>query len=164
HHCLDVGSGAFTHELLQSHLRADVAFFSAFQLPFGILYVRVEQMDEFRDAPGPEPAEAILHGHLQNFKHRLGEAAACGRRIANPLQILKQIAGGVAGVFGSSTFTKQVYLDSLKTSYDLFNNSRREDLVSLESDIEEPEKSPILSKKSAFIKNHHVMQFFCDTM
>jgi len=42
--------------------------------------------------------------------------------------------------------------------------ARREGLVSLESDIEEPEKSPILSKNSAFIKNHHVMQFFCDTM
>ncbi len=84
--------------------------------------------------------------------------------IANPLHILKQIAGGVAGVFGSSKFTKQVYLDSLKTIYDLFNKARREGLVSLESDIEEPEKSPILSKNSAFIKNHHVMQFFCDTM
>src|SRR6266550_3659393 len=27
HHCLDVGSGALTHELIQSHLRENVAFF-----------------------------------------------------------------------------------------------------------------------------------------
>src|SRR5438552_18581047 len=46
----------------------------------------------------------------------------------------------------------------------LFNKVRLEGLVTLESYIEQPEKSPILSKKSAFIKNHHVMQFFCDTM
>ncbi|HEV2729566.1 MAG TPA: MotA/TolQ/ExbB proton channel family protein, partial [Terriglobales bacterium] len=84
--------------------------------------------------------------------------------IANPLHILKQIAGGVGGVFGSSKFSKQVYLDSLKTIYDLFNKARREGLVSLESDVEEPEKSPILSKNPAFIKNHHVLQFFCDTI
>src|SRR5437660_1163965 len=101
-----------------------------------------------------QPAELLI----------IGGAAAGTVLIANPLHILKQIAGGVAGVFGSSKFTKQVYLDSLKTIYDLFNKARREGLVSLESDIEEPEKSPILSKNSAFIKNHHVMQFFCDTM
>src|SRR3989475_9570784 len=94
----------------------------------------------------------------------MGGAAAGTVLIANPPHILKQIAGGVAGVFGSSKFPKQVYLDSLKTIYDLFKKARREGLVSLESDIEEPEKSPILSKNSAFIKNHHVMQFFCDTM
>src|SRR6266849_724588 len=101
-----------------------------------------------------QPAELLI----------IGGAAAGTVLIANPLHILKQIAGGVAGVFGSSTFPKQVYLDSLKTIYDLFNKARREGLVSLESDIEEPEKSPILSKNSAFIKNHLVMQFFCDTM
>src|SRR5881227_4390184 len=101
-----------------------------------------------------QPAELLI----------IGGAAAGTVLIANPLHILKQIAGGVAGVFGSSKFTKQVYLDSLKTIYDLFNKARREGLVSLESDIEEREKSPILSKNSAFIKNHHVMQFFCDTI
>src|SRR5207244_3554874 len=91
-------------------------------------------------------------------------AAAGTVLIANPLHILKQIAAGLAGVFGGSKFSKQFYLESLKTIYDLFNKARREGLVSLESDIEEPEKSPILSKNPAFIKNHHIMDFFCDTM
>jgi chemotaxis protein MotA len=34
----------------------------------------------------------------------------------------------------------------------------------LESDIEEPDKSPILSKYPAFLKDHHVRDFVCDTM
>src|SRR5207248_10916797 len=101
-----------------------------------------------------QPAELLI----------IGGAAAGTVLIANPLHILKQIAGGVGGVLGSSKFTKQVYLDSLKTIYDLFNKARREGLVSLESDVEEPEKSPILSKNPAFIKNHHVLQFFCDSI
>ena len=79
HHCLDVGSGALTHELIQSHLRENVAFFSEFQLPFGILYVRVDQMDEFRAAHGREAAEAILHVIVQNMKHTLGAAGFIGR-------------------------------------------------------------------------------------
>ena len=101
-----------------------------------------------------QPAELLI----------IGGAAAGTVLIANPLHILKQIAAGLAGVFGGSKFSKQFYLESLKTIYDLFNKARREGLVSLESDIEEPEKSPILSKNPAFIKNHHIMDFFCDTM
>src|SRR6266581_1426112 len=101
-----------------------------------------------------QPAELLI----------IGGAAAGTVLIANPLHILKQIAAGLAGVFGSSKFSKQFYLESLKTIYDLFIKARREGLVSLESDIEEPEKSPILSKNPAFIKNHHIMDFFCDTM
>src|SRR3989442_15532374 len=101
-----------------------------------------------------QPAELLI----------IGGAAVGTVLIAIPLNILKQIAAGLAGVFGGSKFSKQFYLESLKTIYDLFNKARREGLVFLESDIEEPEKSPILSKNSAFIKNHHVMQFFCDTM
>src|SRR5438309_10656661 len=101
-----------------------------------------------------QPAELLI----------IGGAAAGTVLIANPLHILKQIAAGLAGVFGGSKFSKQFYLESLKTIYDLFNKARREGLVSLESDIEEPENSPILSKNPAFIKNHHIMDFFCDTM
>src|SRR5213594_2164355 len=101
-----------------------------------------------------QPAELLI----------IGGAAAGTVLIANPLHILKQIAAGLAGVFGGSKFSKQFYLESLKTIYDLFNKARREGLVSLESDIEEPEKSPILSKNPAFIKNHHIMDFFCDTL
>jgi len=101
-----------------------------------------------------QPAELLI----------IGGAAAGTVLIANPLHILKQIAAGIAGVFGGSKFSKQFYLESLKTIYELFNKARREGVVSLESDIEEPEKSPILSKNPAFIKNHHIMDFFCDSM
>jgi chemotaxis protein MotA len=91
-------------------------------------------------------------------------AAAGTVLVANPLHILKAIAGGIGGVFGSSPFTKAYYLESLKMMYDLLNKARKEGLVALESDIEEPSKSPILSKYPAFLKNHHVRDFVCDTM
>jgi chemotaxis protein MotA len=48
--------------------------------------------------------------------------------------------------------------------YDLLNKARKEGLVALESDIEEPDKSPILSKYAAFLKDHHVRDFVCDTL
>ena len=63
-----------------------------------------------------------------------------------------------------SKFTKQRYLETLKMMYDLFNKARREGLMALESDVEEPDKSPIFSKNPFFLKDHHVRDFVCDTM
>ena len=101
-----------------------------------------------------QPAELVV----------IGGAAIGTVLIANPLHILKQIVGGVVGVFGGSKFTKQRYLDSLKMMYELLNKARREGLMALEGDVEDPAKSPILSKYPAFLKDHHVRDYFCDTM
>ena len=101
-----------------------------------------------------QPAELLI----------IGGAAAGTVLVANPLHILKNIIGGLVGVFAGSKFTKQRYLDTLKMTYDLLNKARREGLIALESDVEAPDKSPILSKYPAFIKDHHIRDFFCDTM
>src|ERR1700758_2358022 len=84
--------------------------------------------------------------------------------VANPLHILKKIAQGFGGVLGGSKFTKQRYLSALKMMYDLLNKARKEGLVSLEADVEEPEKSPLFSKYPEFLKDHHVRDFVCHTM
>ena len=101
-----------------------------------------------------QPAELLI----------IGGAAVGTVLIANPVHILKQIAGGIGGVFGGSKFTKRRYLDTLKTVYDLLNKARREGLMSLESDVEQPSKSPVLSKNPGFIADHHIRDFFCDSM
>ena len=101
-----------------------------------------------------QPAELLI----------IGGAAAGTVLIANPLHILKQIAAGIVGVFGGSKFTKQRYLETLKMSYDLLNKARREGLMSLENDVETPDKSPAFSKYPHFLKDHHIRDYFCDTM
>jgi chemotaxis protein MotA len=94
----------------------------------------------------------------------IGGAAVGTVLIANPLHILKKIAGGIGGVFGGSKFTKQAYLDSLKMMYDLLNKARKDGLMSLEGDVEEPDKSAILSKGPKVFKDHHVRDFVCDSL
>src|SRR6202166_5024153 len=92
-----------------------------------------------------QPAELVV----------IGGASIGTVLIANPLHILKQIAAGLAGVFGGSKFTKQRYLDSLKLMYELLNKARREGLMALETDVEDPPKSPLLSNNPPFSTNHH---------
>jgi chemotaxis protein MotA len=94
----------------------------------------------------------------------IGGAAIGTVLVANPLHILKQLAGGIGGVFGGSKYNKQAYLDSLKTLYDLLNKARKDGLMALENDVEEPEKSPLLSKAPKVLKNHHAMDFVCDSL
>jgi chemotaxis protein MotA len=94
----------------------------------------------------------------------IGGAAIGTVLIANPLHILKQVASGIGAVFGGSKYTKQAYIDSLKMLYDLLNKARKDGLMALETDIEEPDKSPLLSKGPAPFKNHHVRDFVCDSL
>ena len=101
-----------------------------------------------------QPAELVI----------IGGAAIGTVLVANPLHILKKIAAGFGGVFGGSKFNKQRYLDTLKMMYGLLNKARKDGLVALEADIEDPSKSPILSKYPAFTKDHHIRDFVCDTM
>jgi chemotaxis protein MotA len=101
-----------------------------------------------------QPAELVI----------IGGAAVGTVLIANPLHIIKQIAGGIGGVFGGSKFGKQIYIDALKMMYELLNKARKDGLMSLEADVEEPSKSAILSKNTNFVNNHHVCDFVCDSL
>jgi chemotaxis protein MotA len=84
--------------------------------------------------------------------------------IANPLHILTKIGKGIGGAFGSSAFTKQKYLESLKMMYELFTRARKDGLMSLEADSDAPDKSQIFSKYPKFLKDHHALHFVCDSL
>jgi len=101
-----------------------------------------------------QPAELVI----------IGGAAVGTVLIANPLHILKKIAAGISGVFVGSKFGKQTYIDALKMMYDLLNKARKDGLMALENDVEEPQKSPVFSKNTAFVKNQHVCAFVCDSL
>src|SRR5205814_303321 len=83
-----------------------------------------------------QPAELII----------IGGAAVGTVLISNPLHIIKKIIGGIGGVFGGSKFGKQAYIDTLKMMYELLNKARKDGLMALEADVEEPSKSAVFAK------------------
>lgn len=101
-----------------------------------------------------QPAELVI----------IGGAAIGTVLIANPLHILKQILQGVVGVFTGSKFTSKRYLETLKMLYDLFSRGRRDGLSALEADVEEPEKSKVLSAYPGLVQDPHIRDFICDTV
>ena len=94
----------------------------------------------------------------------IGGAAVGTVLIANPLYVLKNIAGSILAVFRGSPFTKARYLSSLQMMFELLTKARKEGLVGIEKDIESPRESPIFSKYSDFMKDHHLSAFVCDTV
>jgi chemotaxis protein MotA len=60
--------------------------------------------------------------------------------------------------------SKKIYLDTLKMMFQLFLKARKEGMVGIESDVEDPEKSPLFSKYPSFLKDHHSRDFVCDTL
>ena len=101
-----------------------------------------------------QPAELII----------IGGAALGTLLIANPVHIIKAMAGGVLGVLKPSPFGKARYIDTLKMMFEFLNKIRKEGLLSVENDVEKPHESAIFKKYPDFLKDHHVMDFVCDTL
>ena len=109
------------------------------------------------------------HGHLAVLVQPaelliIGGAGGGTLLIANPLRILKKIAAGAAGIFGSSKFGRDRYLSTLKMMYELLQKARRGGMLTIEADVEKPAESPVFQQFPDFLANHHVRDFVCDTL
>ena len=101
-----------------------------------------------------QPSEFVIIG-----------GAALGTLIsANPIHVLKRIVAGLMQVLKGAKYSRRHYVDSLKMMFNLYNKARKEGLAGIESDIEDPQKSPLFQKYPHFLKDHHARDFVCDTM
>ena len=101
-----------------------------------------------------QPAEVLI----------IAGAGAGTLLVANPVHILKGIAGGVAGVLKGSKLGKARYLDTLRMLYQFLNKVRKEGLLSVENDVEKPEASPLFKNYPEFLGDHAARDFVCDTL
>ena len=62
----------------------------------------------------------------------------------------------------SSRFTHAFYLEVLKLLYEILNKSRREGMMAIEADVEDPNASPIFSKYPGILKDAQMTAFICD--
>lgn len=83
---------------------------------------------------------------------------------ANPISLLKKIFGSFKLMISGPGINKTNYLELMKMLYELFQYAKREGLIALEPHVESPESSSIISKYPSFLKNHHAVEFLCDTL
>lgn len=94
----------------------------------------------------------------------IGGAAIGSMLIANPLSLTMGVFKGIIGTLKGSPINKNSYLELLQLLYEIFQFAKREGLIALEPHIETPESSSIFSKYPSFLKNHHAVDFMCDTL
>jgi chemotaxis protein MotA len=82
--------------------------------------------------------------------------------ISAPPKVTASVVKNIFGVFSSKSQGKGHYLDLLSLLYRLFSKIRKDGLISVEADIETPQKSALFKKSPGVLRDHHVLAFICD--
>jgi len=93
----------------------------------------------------------------------IGGAALGALLISAPASLFKKIIEKMIATLKGSAVSKQTYLDLLKLMFDIFQLSRKEGLIAIETHIENPDKSAFFTKYPQILNNRHLLQFMCDT-
>lgn len=106
-----------------------------------------------------------LHMVWQPFEFMIiGGAAVGGFIIANPMGTIKAaVRMAIRGLTSKGPAQKD-YVELLQLMFQLFQIFRKDGPQAVEKHIEEPNSSEIFKAYPKFLKNHHAVDFLCDTM
>ncbi|MCQ4294144.1 flagellar motor stator protein MotA [Pseudomonas stutzeri] len=91
----------------------------------------------------------------------IGGAALGGFLQANPGSTTMLVFKKSLKMF-STRFTHAYYLEVLSLLYSILNKSRREGMMAIEADLEDPAASPLFSKYPGFLQDERMTAFTCD--
>lgn len=89
--------------------------------------------------------------------------AALGAFLANnQMKVVKASIKGLGQCFKGSKFSKARYMELLALLYDILQKARKEGLMAIEKDVEDPHSSPVFQKYPTVSADHHVTEFITD--
>ncbi len=80
----------------------------------------------------------------------------------NQMKVVKATMKGLGSCFKGSKYTKARYMELLALLFDILQKARKEGLMAIEKDVEEPEQSEIFKKYATVGSDHHVVEFITD--
>jgi chemotaxis protein MotA len=92
----------------------------------------------------------------------IGGATLGAFLVNNQMPVIKATLGGVGNCFKGSKYTKARYMELLALLYDILSKARKEGLMSIEKDVEDPHNSPLFKKYPGVGGDHHVTEFVTD--
>lgn len=101
-----------------------------------------------------QPAELVI----------LGGAAVGSLVITCPPKLLFKIFKSFPTVLKGSGVTKKSHIALMNLLYTIFTKTRKDGILAIESDIENPHKSALFKGYPDILKNHHVVDFICDNL
>lgn len=80
----------------------------------------------------------------------------------NQMKVVKATVKGLAECFKGSKYTKARYMELMALMFDILQKARKEGLMAIEKDVEEPHESELFKKYPAVGSDHHVVEFITD--
>lgn len=110
---------------------------------------------------------ALSGGHLAALYQPLellmiGGAAVGAFVLGNTGKALKATFKALRKIAQGSRYTKILYMDLMALLYDLLAKVRKEGLMSIEADIENPAESPIFAHYPNVLADHEAIEFMTD--
>jgi chemotaxis protein MotA len=110
---------------------------------------------------------ALAGGHMAALLQpiellMIGGAAGGSFLVGNNGKAIRATLKTLPSLLKGSKYTKALYMDLMTLLFELLSKVRKEGLMSIEGDIEEPKDSPIFSKYPAILADHHVIEFMTD--
>lgn len=110
---------------------------------------------------------ALAGGHLAVLFQPLellmiGGGAGGAFLVGNNGKAIKATLKALPSIFKGSKYNRALYMDMMALLYELLTKIRKEGLMSVESDVEAPESSPLFSKYPSIMADHHIIEFLTD--
>ena len=110
---------------------------------------------------------ALAGGHLAALWHPIeliiiGGGAIGAFIVSNNSKALKATMKALPTLFKGSKYNQALYMDVLSLLYELLTKIRKEGLMSVEADVENPESSPLFTKYPTVLADHHLIEFLTD--
>lgn len=110
---------------------------------------------------------ALAGGHLASLWQpvellMIGGGAIGAFIVGNSNKAIKATMKALPTVFKGSKYNKALYMELMTLLYEILGKIRKEGLMSIEADVEEPGNSPIFTKYPGILSDHHITEFLTD--
>lgn len=82
--------------------------------------------------------------------------------VGNSMGAIKATIKDMPTIFKGPKYSKDTYMELMALLYELLTKVRKEGLMSIEGDVENPSDSPVFSKYPKIVSDHHVVEFITD--
>ena len=110
---------------------------------------------------------ALAGGHIASLWQpvellMIGGGAIGAFVVGNSNKAIKATLKALPSVFKGSKYTKALYMDLMTLLYEVLGKIRKEGLMSIEADVDDPANSPIFTKYPNILADHHITEFITD--
>ena len=104
-----------------------------------------------------------FHVLLQPIELMIIAGAAIGAFITgNSTKVLGATVKALPKLLHGSKYTKARYMALMALLFDILTKVRKEGMMAIESDVDEPDKSPLFKKHPTVASDHHLVEFITD--